>query len=76
MKKVNKMSENKLIFHLFFAYLFKINLVVLNTSLGFIYFRFVRSMDSRVRLHGLKCSLKQLPDWVKIVHYIDVKKKV
>jgi len=59
---------------IFWSYIIHTNFVLIKTSLGMYYFRWVKSLNSTVKIHGERVLLSQPPDWIKIVHLVQIKK--
>lgn len=74
MKNPSFFPEKKFNRYIFFSYLFRRNFVLIKTSLGCYYFRWVKSLNESVKVHGEKFQLSTPPDWVEIVHLVDVKR--
>ena len=64
---------NKFNLYVFMSYLFHLSFVLIKTDLGMYYFRWSKSLNTTVKIHGEKFLLTNPPNWVQIVHLVERK---
>jgi hypothetical protein len=59
--------------YVFISYIIRKNFVLIKTALGTYHFRWVKSLNTTVSIHGENVLLTNPPEWIQIVHLVETK---